>query len=303
MEPTLSDPGVQQQWGMRVGIPNAGQLNALETLNIRGERSVTCKGDFDRASVGRAAAGRRAGGVRGVPQAARRARARGGARRAVRPQPGSGEDADVLRRVLASRTGTTPRTCAATGGNDVNFAMDAPQADSPDIAELRAKGAIIYARRHRRQRRRRVVADGAGEAEDEHAVRQPAVRAVGRPALQSLRHRARAARHQRRLGRLGRRQPGDLLDLRAGLGLVQGAGLAQRRRQPADHQGHHDGRRHRQQEAGRSRRHSLPTVPRRRARCSTPIKGFETEDIFTAHSEGADSEGAVTPASSSPTRT
>src|SRR5215510_8364353 len=49
MEPTISDPSVQQQFGMRVGIPNAGQLNALETLNIRGERSVTCKGDFDRA--------------------------------------------------------------------------------------------------------------------------------------------------------------------------------------------------------------------------------------------------------------
>ena len=33
--------------GMRVGMPNAGQINALETLNIRGERSVTCKGAFD----------------------------------------------------------------------------------------------------------------------------------------------------------------------------------------------------------------------------------------------------------------
>src|SRR5262245_41159288 len=43
MEPTISDPSVQQQFGMRVGIPNAGQLNALETLNIRGERSVSCK--------------------------------------------------------------------------------------------------------------------------------------------------------------------------------------------------------------------------------------------------------------------
>ena len=32
----------------------------------------------------------------------------------------------------------------ATGGNDVNFAMDAPKVDSPDIADLRAKGAIIY---------------------------------------------------------------------------------------------------------------------------------------------------------------
>ena len=47
MEPTISDPSVAAQAGMRVGIPNAGQLNALETLNIRGERSVTCKGAFD----------------------------------------------------------------------------------------------------------------------------------------------------------------------------------------------------------------------------------------------------------------
>jgi hypothetical protein len=48
MEPTASDPAVQQQYGMTIGIPNAGQLNALGTLNIRGERSVTCKGDRDR---------------------------------------------------------------------------------------------------------------------------------------------------------------------------------------------------------------------------------------------------------------
>ena len=48
MEATASDPGVQQQFGMIVGKPNAGQVNALATLNIRGERSVTCRGDFDR---------------------------------------------------------------------------------------------------------------------------------------------------------------------------------------------------------------------------------------------------------------
>ena len=41
-------PTVQQQFGMTVGIPNAGQVRALGMLNIRGERSVTCKGDFDR---------------------------------------------------------------------------------------------------------------------------------------------------------------------------------------------------------------------------------------------------------------
>src|SRR5580704_1913091 len=41
MEATASDPDVAQQYGMIAGIPNAGQLNALATLNIRGERSVT----------------------------------------------------------------------------------------------------------------------------------------------------------------------------------------------------------------------------------------------------------------------
>src|ERR1700687_4759284 len=47
MEPTASDPVVQQQFGMIAGIPNAGQVNAIGTFNIRGERSVTCKGEFD----------------------------------------------------------------------------------------------------------------------------------------------------------------------------------------------------------------------------------------------------------------
>src|SRR5262249_35806728 len=48
MAPTASDPTVQRQCGMIGGTRNAGQLNALATLNIRGERSVTCRGEFDR---------------------------------------------------------------------------------------------------------------------------------------------------------------------------------------------------------------------------------------------------------------
>src|SRR6201999_2504920 len=47
METTASDPSVYQQYGMLIGIPNAGQVNGIGTLNIRGERSVTCRGDFD----------------------------------------------------------------------------------------------------------------------------------------------------------------------------------------------------------------------------------------------------------------
>ncbi len=48
MEATASDPSVEQQYGMIVGRADAAQLNALATINIRGERSVTCKGEFDR---------------------------------------------------------------------------------------------------------------------------------------------------------------------------------------------------------------------------------------------------------------
>ncbi len=48
MQATASDPAVVQQLGMITGIPGGTQLNALSTLNIRGERSVTCRGDFDR---------------------------------------------------------------------------------------------------------------------------------------------------------------------------------------------------------------------------------------------------------------
>src|SRR5258708_123289 len=47
MEQTVSDVTAMAQMGMRVGMPDAGQVNALETLNIRGERSITCKGKFD----------------------------------------------------------------------------------------------------------------------------------------------------------------------------------------------------------------------------------------------------------------
>jgi len=144
MEPTLSDETVQQQYGMRVGIPNAGQVNALETLNIRGERSVTCKGEYDRhPSEGALPAG--------APEACEE----------FRRQPDALERAAELDKMFGRNPDLTamPMYCAAfawknwydatdmraTGGNDVDFAMDAPKFDSPDIAELRAKGAISLA--------------------------------------------------------------------------------------------------------------------------------------------------------------
>jgi amidase len=47
MEPTISDLSVKQQYGMVTGIADAGQINALETINLRGERSVSCKAACD----------------------------------------------------------------------------------------------------------------------------------------------------------------------------------------------------------------------------------------------------------------
>ena len=100
MEATASDPEVQQQFGMIVGIPKAGQVNALATLNIRGERSVTCRGDFDRhPSLGPLPPG--APPVceyfRHFPDALERAAELDAA---YGRNPGSRSDADVWRRVL-----------------------------------------------------------------------------------------------------------------------------------------------------------------------------------------------------------
>jgi amidase len=144
MEPTISDPSVQQQFGMRVGIPNAGQLNALETLNIRGERSVTCKGEFDRApSAGPLPAGAPAvcEEFRKMPDALERAAE-------LDKQFGRNPDLAKLPMycvVMSLKDWYDAKDMRATGGNDINYAMDVPKADSPDIADLRDKGAIIYA--------------------------------------------------------------------------------------------------------------------------------------------------------------
>jgi amidase len=145
MEATISDPTVQQQYGMVAGIPNAGQVNALTTLNIRGERSVSCKAECDRA-----------------PSAGPLPASCPASCDAFRRQP------DALERAseLDSRYGrhpdlqAMPMYCVAfsfkdvydtkdmrsTGGADVNYAMDAPPQDATVVAELRAKGAIIYAK-------------------------------------------------------------------------------------------------------------------------------------------------------------
>lgn len=147
MEPTRSDPSVQQQYGMVAGIAYAGQVNALETLNIRGERSVTCKGKFDaHPATGPLPPNAPAGCEK------------------FRQQPDALEYAAELDRKYGRNpdTRTMPLYCAplsfkavydaqdmrSTGGGDVNYAMDAAPVDSTLTSRMRGAGAIIYAQAH-----------------------------------------------------------------------------------------------------------------------------------------------------------
>jgi Asp-tRNA(Asn)/Glu-tRNA(Gln) amidotransferase A subunit family amidase len=142
MEPTVSEPSVQQQFGMRVGIANAGQLNALETLNIRGERSVSCKAQCDVATGPLPAACPKAcDEFRKQPDALERASE-------LDAQYGTHPDLAKLPMycvAFAWKNWYDAKDMRATGGNDVNFAMDVPKLDSPDVADMRAKGAISLA--------------------------------------------------------------------------------------------------------------------------------------------------------------
>jgi Asp-tRNA(Asn)/Glu-tRNA(Gln) amidotransferase A subunit family amidase len=145
MEAAVSDPGVMAQAGMRVGIPNAGQLNALETLNLRGERSVTCKGAFDaHPSSGPLPAGAPAvcEGFRQQPDALERAAE-------LDAKYGATPDLAALPMYCVTVAVKDPydtRDMRTTANSDVAFAMDAPPADATVVARLRAKGAIIYAK-------------------------------------------------------------------------------------------------------------------------------------------------------------
>lgn len=145
MEKTISDPSVTAQMGLRVGIPNAGQVNALETLNIRGERSVTCKGKFDaHRSTGPlpAHAPPACEAFRQQPDALERAAE-------LDARYGSDPDLDAMPMYCITTALKDPydtKDMRTTSNNDANFAMDVPPFDSTIVAQLRTKGAIIYAK-------------------------------------------------------------------------------------------------------------------------------------------------------------
>lgn len=141
MEATASDPSVMQQYGMVAGIPNAGQVNAYEALNIRGERSVTCKGKFDAPPGTPLPAGAPAGceKFRQQPDALERAAA-------LDKQYGRKPDLEKMPMyctVITVKNWYDVADVRSTGGNDVNYAMDVAPWEMTIVTELRNKGAII----------------------------------------------------------------------------------------------------------------------------------------------------------------
>jgi amidase len=145
MEPTVSDPTVQQQYGMTIGIPNAGQLNALGTLNIRGERSVTCKGDRDR----RPSDGPLPSGSPAVCEEFRKQP--DALERAAELDAQYGRNPDLTKMpmycvVFSFKDSYDAKDMRSTGGADANYDIDFPARDQTLVAQLREKGAIIYAK-------------------------------------------------------------------------------------------------------------------------------------------------------------
>jgi amidase len=145
LEPTRSDPTVHQQYGMVVGIRSAGQINALSTLNIRGERSVSCKAACDDPPASGplpASCPKACDDFRKRPDALESAAA-------LDAKYGRHPDLKAMPMYCVAFSFKDVYDTAdmrSTGGGDVNYAMDAPPQDSTIVAELRAKGAIIYAK-------------------------------------------------------------------------------------------------------------------------------------------------------------
>jgi Asp-tRNA(Asn)/Glu-tRNA(Gln) amidotransferase A subunit family amidase len=145
MEPTASDPAVAQQFGMIVGIPNAGQVNALGTLNIRGERSVTCRGDFDRhPSAGPLPPD--------APPVCEFFRQQPDAlERAAELDAAFGRNPDLAKMpmygvVFAFKDPFDTKDMRSTGGGDARYDIDFPARDHVLVEQLRNKGAIIFAK-------------------------------------------------------------------------------------------------------------------------------------------------------------
>lgn len=145
MEPTMSDPSVQQQYGMITGIPDGTQVNALSTLNIRGERSVLCRGDYDRHPDD----GPLPEGAPAVCEIFRRHPDAREQAAALDAAFGTDPDLDAMPLYGVVFSFKEPFDCKdmrSMGGADAAYDIDFPARDHLLVDQLRKKGAIIYAK-------------------------------------------------------------------------------------------------------------------------------------------------------------
>lgn len=145
MEATASDPAIQQQFGMIVGMPHAGQVNALATLNIRGERSVTCRGDFDR----HVSEGPLPPGAPPVCEMFRRfpdALERAAELDATYGRHPDLEQMPMYSVIFSFKDSFDTKDMRSTGGGDARYDIDFPARDHVLVEQLRNKGAIIFAK-------------------------------------------------------------------------------------------------------------------------------------------------------------
>ena len=145
MEATASKPDVQQQFGMIVGVPNGKQLNAIGTLNIRGERSVTCWGEFDKhPSQGPLP-------PNAPPVCEMFRRQPDALERAAELDKQFGRNPDLGKMpmygvVFSCKDPFDTRDMRSTGGGDAAYDIDFPARDHVLVEQLRNKGAIIFAK-------------------------------------------------------------------------------------------------------------------------------------------------------------
>ncbi len=145
MEPTASDPSVHQQFGMIAGIPDAGQVNALATLNIRGERSVTCRGDYDRHP----SEGPLPPDAPAVCEIFRRQP--DALEQAAELDAKYGRNPDLEKMpmygvVFSFKDPFDTQDMRTTAGGDARYDIDFPARDHVLVDQLRRKGAIIFAK-------------------------------------------------------------------------------------------------------------------------------------------------------------
>lgn len=171
MEPTKSDPSVYQQYGMVAGIPKAGGINALDTINVRGERSMSCKAECDAAGGALPAHCPKAcDDFRKLPDAREQAAA-------LDRQYGRNPDLKAMPLYcvpMSTKAVYDAKDMRSTGGGDAAYATDFAPKDGTLTARMRSAGAIIYAHALNSE-----YNGGSGDPGGDAKVKRPYIGAAG----------------------------------------------------------------------------------------------------------------------------